>query len=153
MYLQRYIPELQALCAKQIAQECRHMSHKDRYLFMKSLPLNIKELIYSFPVNIIEWCKNEKLLNIKIINYYVKHKDDIHYIYEGYEHDCEKGITRHKIIYRKCQNVYCDETVLQKILQSPCDIYWGLCKKCEYYRIPHHKLIKLHLKIKSKLIF
>ena len=152
MYLKRYVPELQALCAKKLAEMCRSMTQKERYDYMKLISIHIKELINSFPINVIEWYKNEHLLNIKIINHYVKHKEDIHYLVKGFNDDCNKGITRKKVIFRKCQNVYCDDTVLQKIIQSPCDIYWGLCKKCEQYRIPHHKLMKLRLQIQSNKI-
>lgn len=145
--IKRYIPELQSLCAKRIASMCRSMSQIDRYNYLKSVPNHLKQLIKSFPVNIIEWYGTEMLLNIKIIRHYVDHKKDIHYLTDGYVRDCQRGITRHKVIWRKCQNVYCDESVLQKIIQSPDDIYWGLCKICERYRIQHHKLKKLHMLI------
>jgi hypothetical protein len=152
MYLKRYIPELQALCAKQIASVCRSMSQCERYVFMKRIPVDLKALIYSFPINYIEWCHNEQLLNIKIIQYYVKNKKDAKMLPESYTEDCEKGITREKVLWRKCQNVYCDDLTLQKIHQTQHDIYWGVCKNCEEYRIPHHKLMKLHLQIQNKLL-
>lgn len=152
MYLERYVPELQTLCAKQIAMLCRSMNQCERYEFMKKVSQDLKVLIYSFPINFIEWCHNEQLLNIKIIQYYAKNKEDAKILPQSYKKDCEKGITREKVLLRKCQNVYCDDVTLQKIFQTQHDIYWGLCNKCEEYRIPHHKLMKLHLQIQNKLL-
>lgn len=128
------------------------MSQSERYNYLIKIPRFMKEIIYCFPVSIIEWCCNCKLMNIKIIQHYLKYKEDRKYITNSYIKDCEKGITGRKVLWRKCQNVYCDEYVLQKIYQTPDDIYWGLCKKCEEFRIPHHKLMKLHLQIKRNNI-
>lgn len=148
----RYIPELQSLCAKLLATNCRSMSQKQRYNFFRNIPFHIKELIKAYPVNIIEWYKDEHLLNIEILQHYIRNKKDVHYIVNGYISDCNKGITRKRVIWRKCQNIYCENSVLQKITQSPDEMYWGLCEACEQFRIPHYKLMNLHRTIEANLI-
>ena len=145
----RYIPELQSLCAKEIAKQCRKLSYEDRYNFLKSIPSHLRELVKCFPTDFIVWCGNEMLLNKNVLKFYINHQNKRHYIVNGFIEDCEKGITRRKVIWRKCANYYCENSYLDKIISTPYSIYWNLCKECKRYLIYHHKLMKIHLKIKN----
>ena len=141
------IPELQALCAREIAKKCREMDSETYYHFLRKIPKQVQDLIKAFPTNFIVWSGNEGLLNKRILNYYLKYKDERKYITEGYRKNCETGITRRKVIWRKCSNLYCDNLALQKIIAEPDNIYYGLCKECESFRLPHFILKKLHFQI------
>ena len=145
----RYIPELQSLCSREISKQCRKMTYEERYYFLRYIPLHLKILIESFPTDFIVWCGNELLLSKHIINYYNDNPNKIFYIIKGFQKDCENGITRRKVIWRKCSNYYCNNDFLDKIIASPYDFYWNLCKECNKHLIYHHKLMKIHCEIRK----
>jgi len=145
----RYIPELQALCAKNIAKHCRSMTKKDRYYFLRKIPKHLKEYVNCFPTDFILWCGHEQILNLKIIQHYIRYSKDQKYIRNSYISDCESGITRRRIIFRKCSNYYCENDFLDKIIHDSSYVYWNLCSECKKYRVYHHILMKLHRQIED----
>ena len=146
--LGRYVPELQALAARELARQCRDMKPADRVAFLLALPPNARELVECFPTDFVVWCGHEQLLWTNILRFYlndpVRRRRNIN---GGFRRDCERGITRRKVLFRKCSNHYCDNQVLQKIIASPDEIYWGLCLECENHRPLHHKLMALYCEI------
>ena len=148
----RYIPELQSLCAKQLAKQCRDMTHEERYYFLRTIPKHLRKLVTSFPINFIIWCGNEGLLSINIVKYYVEYPQKQRYIRNSYKKNCEIGITRRKVIWRKCANYYCENEFLDKVISSPYNFYWNLCKECNKHLIYHYKLMMIHLEIRKYLI-
>ena len=147
---ERYIPELQSLCAKEIAKECREMSKEQRYNCLKDIPKHLRNLIKGFPTDFLVWCGNEMLMHYDILKHYINNSKDVKYIARGFEEDCFKGITRRKMISRKCLNFYCDETVFGCMIQKQYDVRWNLCHICESKLIPHHKWMKIKCKIESR---
>lgn len=139
----RYIIELTALCARILAEKSRKLSQEERYYFLKSIPKHLHEYVRAFPTDFIEWYKDEALMSKDMAMFYLKNPDKQHYIREGFKKDCEKGITRRRVLIRKCGNYYCQNRILEKIIATPYDIYWRLCNECKRYRIPHHKWMKI----------
>jgi hypothetical protein len=58
----RYVPELQALAAREVARHVRSLSREDRYHYLRSIPESIRELIQAFPTDFIVWMGHECLL-------------------------------------------------------------------------------------------
>jgi hypothetical protein len=150
----RYIPELKALAGREVARQCREATPRKRYEFLRSLSRDIREIVECFPTDFIVYCGHECLLDQKIMQYYHQNPDQAQkYIFKSFERDCEKGITRRKIVFRPCSNYYCDGEILDKIIASQHDIYWGMCKDCAKYRLPHYKLMRLFLEIRNYKIY
>jgi hypothetical protein len=149
-FIPRYVPELQALAARALAKFCRALSPSDRVGWLLSLPPNARELVECFPTNFVVWCGHEQLLWTKVLRFYlndpVRRERNIN---KGYEKDCERGITRRKVLWRKCCNIYCKNESLQKIISSPDEMYWRMCSECEKFRMQHHVLMKLKTEIED----
>ena len=150
--MSNYIPELQSLCARQLANQCRNMNPIERYVFFKTVPNHLKVLIKSFPIDFIKWCGDEYLLCINVTQYYQHSIKGKNYIIQSYKKDCLTGITRRKVIWRKCHNTHCDNLVLQKIIAEPENIFLGLCKECKDYRLSRHIWMMLLLEIEKYFV-
>jgi hypothetical protein len=150
----RYVPELQALAARELAKQARSMNQKNRYYFLRAIPEHLRCLVKAFPTNFISWMGNEQLLGYEnkqqVIQFYMKHRDKRHYITEGFATDCKRGITRHHVMRRKCGNIYCENDLLQKIIATPDWVYWSLCRPCQEAQPHSYIWHKLHINIEEQ---
>lgn len=122
--MKRYIPELQSLAARVLADECRKMNSKERYYFLKEIPDIYKIYILAFPTNFICWLEKQKLLDVKLLKEFKSE------ILPEYEKNCKRGYLIEKIILRKCKNYYCDNLVAGQIINTPYYIIFNLCSDC-----------------------
>ena len=130
--MERYVPELQALCAREVARQLREMTLKEKYEKLQTIPKHLHPYIKAFPIYYFVWSNDECLHHTSIIRHYLYNKKDREYIKKCYQEDCEKGITRRKVILRKCANYYCDNLTLGKIiLDRSYDLRFLCCSDCK----------------------
>lgn len=149
----RYVPELQALAARELARQAREMSQEERHEFLRAIPKHLRRLVTAFPTNFITWMGNEQLLGYqnsqKVIQFYLEHPEKRHYITKGFASDCERGITRRTVMRRKCGNIYCENEVDQKIMATPDWVYWNVCRACQIAQPHSHVWNKLRMEIEE----
>lgn len=141
--MSRYIPELQSLCAKKIAEHSRSLSPEDRYYFLKEIPKHLQDLVRSFPISFLEWCEYQCYLSMDSIHYLKDKPQGKSYMTQSFEEDCEKGYVG-KIMWRKCSNYYCGNQKLSRIISRSDFIPYGLCNECRSHRIkilPYRRLL------------
>jgi hypothetical protein len=139
--MKRYIPELQSLAARVLADKCRKMNLEERYFFLKEIPKVYREYILGFPSNFICWFEINNLLNVKLLK---KIKEEIP---KEYQKDCEKGFANKKIILRKCSNFYCHNFKPGRMIIDSRHTIMNLCFDCY---IPFGRWINLRTEIRNK---
>jgi hypothetical protein len=124
------IPELISLCARELARQAREMSQQNRYNFLRSIPDYLRVYVNAYPTKFLVWCEDEEILNMDIIKYYIHQRIDRKYFLQEYQKDCQYGITRRKVLLRKCANYYCDNTVFGSIIDKNYNIRYNCCNFC-----------------------
>ena len=147
--VERYIPELQSLCSREIAKNMRKMTDKERYNEMKKIPEHLNPYITAFPLNFFTWCVDESLFNIKLIRHYIDFIKDRKYIVNSYEKDCETGITRRTPISRKCVNYYCENMTFGKMIRDHDSLRFLCCDECKQYMLKIPEWLKIRKRIEG----